>query len=539
MAGALDRGRECFRRHEWGESYRVLAAADSETPLHGRDLELLATAAFLSGHDASSDDAWARAHRFHLDQGMPLRAARCAFWLAFGLTNRGEMARAGGWLRRAGQLVEQDGSGCVERGYLIVPRALMDVRSGNADAAYETACEAIRIADEHRDPDLGTLARLVAGQARFLLGDATPGFALHDEAMVAVTTGEASPAVAGLAYCSVIAACHEMLDVRRAREWTAALTQWCAAQPDLVPYRGSCLVHRSQIMQLDGSWPEALAEAHRACDRLAGQFAAGPAFYQIGELHRLRGEFDRAEEAYRQANQWGHEPEPGLVLLRLARGQLAPAVAAVRRLLAESLPGPGRAEVLAAAVEVLLEVDEVAEARTAADELTALAGAADVQLLDALAAQAGGTVRLAEGVPGDALTSLRESWRSWRDLETPYHAARVRLQIGCALRALGDEDAAQMEFDAARTVFERLGATPDAGRAVHLAAGLVPKGGVLTGREVEVLRLVAAGKTNRETARELCLSEKTVARHLSNIYSKLNLPSRSAATAYAYDHGLV
>ena len=540
MAATLERGREGFRRHEWAESCTAFLEADGETGLEGTDLELLAVSAFLCGDDSVSDHAWKRAHRFYLDHDMPLPAARAAFWLAFGLINRGETAQASGWLGRAGELVGEHGHDSVEQGYLIIPRSLMDVRAGRADSATKGAEEAIRIANRHRDPDLGTLARLVAGHARFLIGEAERGFTLLDEAMLAVTSGEANPCVTGLAYCTVISACQEMFDLSRAREWTAALTDWCAAQPDLVPYRGLCLVHRSQIMQLDGAWPEALDEARKACERLADEPAAGSAYYQIGELHRLRGELTEAENAYRKANQWGHEPEPGLVLLRLAQGRLAAAEAGTRRLLAEWPPGPGRAEVLAAAVDVLLETEDLPGARAAADELAAMAAEADMPMLSALAAQAAGAICLAEGDAAAALRLLRRGWRIWRDLETPYHAARVRLMIGSACRVLGDDEAARMEFDSARWVFERLGAAPDVARAETLASGSrVPEGMLLTAREVEVLRLVAAGKTNREMARDLFLSEKTIARHLSNIYAKLDLPSRAAATAYAYDHGLV
>jgi DNA-binding CsgD family transcriptional regulator len=536
----LERGREAFHRHAWAECYQALTAADGEAGLEGTDLELLATVAFLCGDDAVSDDVWARAHHFYLERDMPLQAARCAFWLSFGLQNRGEGARAGGWLARAEQLVGDGHAESVEHAYLVVPRALRDVYAGRAEPAYRAASEVVRLADLHRDPDLGTLARLVAGHAQFLLGDPAAGFTLLDQAMVAVTTGEAGPTVAGMAYCSVIGACREMFDVRRAREWTAALTRWCEAQPDLVPYRGQCLVHRSQIMQLDGAWADALTEAHRACDRLADHPAAGTAYYQLGELHRLRGEFDLAEDAYRKANQFGHQPEPGLVLLRLTQGRVPQAEAGVRRLLAESPPGPGRAEILAAGVEVMLEAGRVQEASGAADELVEVAGAVDVPLLSALAAQASGAVLLAEGDAAAGLAALRRAWRIWRDLETPYNAARVRLLIGSALRTLGDEDAAQMEVDSARWVFERLGAAPDVARAEALVTPARARDGSgLTAREVEVLRLVAAGKSNREMAAELFLSEKTIARHLSNIYGKLDLPSRAAATAYAYDHGLV
>jgi ATP/maltotriose-dependent transcriptional regulator MalT len=293
-------------------------------------------------------------------------------------------------------------------------------------------------------------------------------------------------------------------------------------------------------MQLDGSWSDALTEVRRACDRLADTFTAGVAYYQLGELHRLRGEFTQAEAAYRTANQWGHQPEPGLALLRLAQGQTSAAESGVRRLLAEVAPGRGRAAVLDACVEVLLAAKQVGEARTAAEELREMADGVDVPLLSALAAQAGGAILLAEGNAAEALALLRRSWRIWRELETPYQGARVRLLLGTAFRELGDEDAAQMELDSARWVFDRLGAVPDLARVEALAGTPAPRTtSVLTVREVEVLRLVAAGRTNREVAGELFLSEKTVARHLSNIYAKLDISSRAAATAYAYDHDLV
>lgn len=540
VTATLERGRELFRERAWGECYARLSASDRDAPLAGTDLELLATAAFLCGDDAGSDEAWARGFHFYVENDLPLQAARCAFWLAFGLMNRGEMARGGGWLGRARQLVGEHGPESVERGYLIVPEARRQVLSGEPAEGFAAACEAIAIADRYHDPDLGTLARLVAGHAEFLLGEPTQGFALLDEVMVGVTEGEVSPVITGLAYCSVIDACRHMFDIRRAREWTSALTRWCEEQPDLVPYRGLCLVHRTQIMQLDGSWNDAIAEGHLACERLAEQPAVGAAFYELGELHRLRGEFGLAEEMFRKANQSGHRPEPGLVLLRLGQGRLDAAEAGVRRLLGEP-PAAAleRAQILDAGVEVLLEAGCAADARPAMEELTSLAREIDVPLLQALAAQAKGAVLLAEGAAREALAALRQAWLRWRDLETPYHAARVRLRIGCALRALGDEDSAQMEFDSARWVFDRLGAAPDVARAEALAKGSRAGGSVLTSREIEVLRYVAAGLTNREIAAELVLSEKTVARHLSNIYAKLDISSRAAATAYVYDHGLL
>lgn len=538
--GDLEPGRAAFRRHAWRTAVARLRSADGEAPLAGVDLELLATAAFLAGDDPGSDEAWSRAYHHYRQHDQPLPAARAAFWLGFGLLNRGEVAQANGWLARVEELVQGQAADCVERGYLILPRARMAALAGNPRPALAMASQALGLAERFADPDLATLARLLIGHARLLLGEGKHAFRALDEAMVAVTAGEVSPVISGLAYCSVIDACQEVLDIRRAREWTAALTRWCDDQPDLVPYRGLCLVHRSQILEFGGAWAEAVAQAELACERLGGQPVAGTALYQLGELHRLRGEYEQAEECFRRANQWGHRPEPGLILLRLAQGRTDAAEAGARRLLAELPPGPARARALDAYVAVLLERNHVAEAQRAADELAAFAAAGNIPMLLAIADHAIGAVLLVQGEPAEALTVLRKAWLQWRDLDNPYEAARVRVLIGRALRTLGDEDAAQMEFDSARWVFAQVGAAPDLARTDALTAEEQERAGSpLTARELEVLRLVAGGRTNRDIARDLFLAEKTVARHLSNIYGKLGISSRAAATAYAYDNGLI
>jgi DNA-binding NarL/FixJ family response regulator len=540
---ALAWGREAFGRRAWGEAYARLSEADHDASLELDDLERLAIVAHLVGQDDESAGVWERAHHACLRKGDARRAFRCAYWLAFGLLNRGEVARASGWVNRARRLLDDDQRECVEQGFLLHAMARQRFAEGDAATAYGLVTQAATIADHFEDPDLVCLTRLARGRALIHLGETAEGMALLDEAMVAVTTGEVSPLAVGPIYCAVIEACQEVWDLRRAREWTAALSHWCTAQPDLVPYRGQCMVYRAEIMRLRGEWTDAADETRRACERLGrplGQIGAGLAFYHRGELYRLRGEFAKAEEAYRQASRRGHEPQPGLALLRLAQGQVTAAAAAIRRAVAEAQDRVTRFNLLAAHVEIALAEGDVPAARAAADELAKIAANLDAPLPRAVAAGARGAVLLAGGEARDALAALRQAWSAWQELEAPYEAARVRVLIGLALRELGDDDTAAMELDAARWVFRHLGAAPDLARVEALSrTAAVRAAGGLTARELQVLRLVAAGKTNRAIADDLIISERTVDRHVGNILTKLGLSSRSAATAYAYEHALL
>lgn len=534
------RGRAAFERRMWDDAFAELSAARRERDLEVDDLERLAMAAYMAGRDDACAEAWVAAHRARLDRGEPERAARCAFWHALGLFFRGDLAPATGWVARGGRVLEESRRDCAERAWLEMLLALPPLFQGNADVDPRFV-EAGIIAERFADADATMFARLCRGYALILQGRIGEGAVLLDEAMVSVTADEVTPMLAGIAYCQVITLCRAVFDLRRAREWTEALTRWCDSQPGLVPFRGNCLVHRCEIFQLQGAWAEALDSARMACERLAGPPAwdsLGSAHYQLGEIQRMRGDLAEAEQSYRRASQAGRDPEPGMSLLRLAQGRLDLALSAIRRVLDETRDRLGRCRLLPASVQILLEGGDTAAARAAAEELAGIAAGFDSTYLDAVASQAIGAVLLAEGDPRAALMKLRTAQHAWRDLKAPREEACARLLIGAACQALGDGASARLEFESARGVLEELGAGPDLERLARLA-GSPEDRGPLSRREREVLVLVATGKTNRAIAADLFISEKTVARHLANVFSKLQLSSRAEATAYAFKHGLV
>lgn len=534
----LEQGRSAYGRRDWTEAHELLSRADGDGPLKPEDLERLAVAAFMIGREEVYEDALERAHRGYREAGDPQAAARAGLWLGMHLAERGEIAQASGWFGRAGRILDTVAN-CVERGYLLLPMGLQSLAAGDNEAAARVAEEAAAYAQRFGDRDLLTLAVHMQGRAVLRQGRVPEGLALLDEAMVAVSTDELAPQVTGLVYCSVISACRRVFALERAHEWTTALTDWCEAQPDMVAFRGQCRVFRSELMQLRGAWREALEEAGRVGEAGDGNASDGAAHYQQGEVYRLQGELAAAEEAYRRASRAGREPQPGLALLRMSQGELDAAAAAIRRALRETESALARVRLLPAFVEIMLETEDLEAAERGCVELQETADRFQTSALGTMAAQAGGALALAQGEPDRALGPLRSAWKGWRALETPYDAARARTLLGEACLALGDEDGGAMELEAARSTFEALGAVPD----VHRIDGLIrrrPPGQThgLTPRELEVMAQLATGKTNHAIAEALYISEKTVARHVSNVFRKLGLSSRSEATAYAYRHGL-
>jgi len=533
-AAQLERGRDAWERGAWRDAHEALSRADELAPLEADDVERLATAAYMLGRDEDYLHHLERAHHLHLDAAEPLPAARMAFWVGMHLMLGGNPGPGSGWLGRARRLVERHPEDCVERAYLMMPLAFQADAAGEFEVAAATAGEAAAIAERFGDRDALGLALQAQGQFLVAAGHVTEGLGLLDEAMVGVTAGELSPIVSGIIYCGVILVCQAAYEPRRAQQWTAALTRWCERQPDMVAFSGRCHVHRAEIMTLEGAWADALEEARSASRRAAQgnhRRALAEAAYVQGEVHRLRGEVDAAEAAYREASGHGREPQPGLALLRLQQGNTEAAVASIRRVLDGADAAPDRLRLLPACVEIMVGAGEVQAARVACDELAELAEGRELGILSAVVAHSRGAVALAAGEPATALPELRRAWRLWEEIDAPYEAARVRALVAIACSALGDRDAAGLEREAARRTFEALGAAADRHRTGD-AHGL-------TARELEVLRLVAAGRTNKAIAAELVLSERTVDRHVSNIFAKLGVSSRAAATAYAYQHRLV
>ena len=532
-----------FKRGMWSAAFDLMSGLDTHCRLDGNALESFAIAAYMTGRESTYLELLERAFGAFGAGAQPLRAARAAFWMGLTLMFRGEFGRGSGWLARSERLVNEHGIDCVEQGYVFLPRVESSLAKGDLLAADHYTSDAIRIGEKFADEDLLALGRHFKGRIQIESGD-IPGGLLHlDETMIAAADGKLSPIVTGLIYCSVIEICQKYQIQKRAREWTDALTGWCGKQPELVAFTGRCLIHRSEILIFDGQWTEAFAEAGAACRRLlAGpvEHHAGPAFYQEGEVLRLSGRFDEADESYRSASRLGFDPQPGLALMRLRQGKSRAALSCIKRTLASVRDAPGRIRLIPAAVEIMLSVGDLAAARQLCDELSRLAAQHASDAVEAASAEAIGDLCVAEGELEGALPSFGRAAELWRELHAPYQLSRLRLKIGQTCAALGDSEGARREVEAARDVFGKLGAEPDRKAAEALLRSLRQgTESVLTPRQTEILQLVAEGLTNREIAQRLGLSERTVDRHVSDTLTRIDVPTRAAATAFAISHGLI
>jgi DNA-binding CsgD family transcriptional regulator len=533
----LLQAREAFDRRDWALAFDGLRRSGDLSP---EDTMALATSAYLMGNVDEAVRALQAGYQDRIRNGDSLGAARSALWLGLVLNVRGEVAVGGGWVARAQRLLETEPEDVVERGFLLVHEFFQHLGRGDFVRAGDTAARVVEAGRRFRNHDLIAQGLMCQGRMMIYLGRVPEGLAVLDEAMVGISAGEVSPIIAGMVYCSMIEACQEVSDFSRAASWTSALTRWCETQPGLVPYTGQCSLHRGQIMRLHGAYDEALAEFVLAQRRYELEGTTAPAALALteqGDVLRIRGRLDEAEASYRQAAELGHEPQPGLSLVWLTRGRTTAAVSAIRRVLAEAEGPVRRSWMLPAAVEIMAAAGLLEDARRYAGELSEIASAFGNPAVRAMAAYAAANVALASGNVEDALGRARESSRLWGDIGSPYEAARARVLVARALRELGDHDSAAGEFAVARRAFAEVGAAPAAEELDRLLGR--PRPGGLTEREVEVLRLVAEGRSNHDIARALVLSQKTVERHLSNIFTKLGVPSRTAAAAYAHEHGLI
>ena len=529
--------REAYERGDWADALQGLRGKGG---LGADDTLALATSAYLMGKVDEAIRVLQGGYQDMIKNGNSLGAVRFGFWLALILNVRGDVAIGSGWVARGQRLLENEPADLPERAYLLIHNFFQYLERGDVAAALETAGRVVELARRAGNDDLVALGLMCQGRVKIYSGQVQEGLAVLDEAMVGISAGEASPIVAGMVYCSMIEACQEVSDFSRAASWTSALTRWCDTQPGLVPYTGQCSLHRGQIMRLHGAYDDALAEFALAQRRYRLEGTTAPAALALteqGDVLRIQGKLDEAETCYRQAAELGYEPQPGLALSWLARGRTPAAVSAMRRLLAETQGPVARSRMLPAAVQVMVAADLLDEARKHTRELTEIASVFGNPAVRAMAAYATGNVELASGHIAEALGQAREATRLWNDIGSPYEAARARVLVARALRELGDEDSATGELAVAGRAFAEVGAMP-AAQEVDKLLGRARPGG-LTEREVEVLRLVAEGKSNYEIAGVLVLSQKTVERHLSNIFSKLDVSSRTAAAAYAHDHGLM
>jgi DNA-binding CsgD family transcriptional regulator len=536
-AAHLARARELHGASRWEESCAEFTAADAVEPLAVEDLEAFAEAAQVS---ARGDEAAALLHRvfdLRVSAGELDAAAEVAFWLWWVLLNNNQFVQASGWLKQTSRTL---GAAMGNSLWLRIPEAMFQATTGHRSRAEQLLSAII---DEGQG-EVVPWALSMWGQTLIDQGRLDDGLDHLEEAMAILVDQDLSPRVTPWVYCAAVRGCCLARDFARARDWNRSMGRWLDSLSSLGgAYLGNCRIYRSQLMLLNGAWTEADDEIAAVCADLEGYtgWVGGHAFYQLGEVRRLRGEWDAAEDAYRRAAENGCPTQPGLALLRLAEGDIKAASAGIRRALTEVTATPDRLDLLKAATTIYLEQGNIDAARDAVAEFEKSTENLTTPVIKAELSGIQGALALSEGNPGSALPLLRLAAGTWHEQNAPHERARLNVLIGQACRALADEDGARLEFSAAQETFERLGAHPDLAQLARIVG--VPDAASashgLTRREIDVLWLIAQGHTNRAIANELHISERTVHRHVSNIFTKLDVDSRTAAVAHAIKNRIV
>lgn len=539
-AETIEAARSAYRRNDWSDATDLFLRADAARELGHDDLEALVWAAGICARDDVMLNALERLYAHFLDRADHENCARAGFWCGLRNMMIGEVSTGAGWLQRAGRHADKTAEDCVQRGYLVLPQVFMLRGKGEYDAAIAAAGRALAFGETAGDDDLVALAGSLKGGILLRLGRIDDGYGPIDEAMLLARQDRLTPLVKGVVYCEIVASCCRVQEMVRAREWTEVLDDWCRRNPQARAFNGVCQVHRAEVLQLEGKWAEAFAEAQRAGSGLKGtteQTALATAAYRRGEILRLRGRFDEAEKAYLSASEIAIDPQPGLALLRLAQGRADEAAAMIGRAIDTAPDMPRKAALLPAGIEIGLAAGDLEGCAALCAEMQAIAEHFGTEILARVADQGAGALALARGDTAAAIAALERARRHWSRFGAPYLAARLRLDIARGCTELGDTDTAAVELEAAEKVFVALDARPDLTR-LRAMRGPRERSG-LTERECEVLALLAEGRSNREVAADLGISPKTVNRHVENIFSKLGVSTRAAAVAEGLRNGVI
>ena len=524
---ALDRARTAYRSGDWATAREAFEAARRDVAATGADLRALASCEWWLGRQEAGLAHLEAAFRALTDEGDAMGAAEAALVVSLVRLNRGEMTVGIAWLRRARRVLADLPAG---RGhaYEVYLTASMDLDDTGALWSADSVSRMRELADTLRQPAVSALNAVMAGMHAIRAGRTVEGFAQLDEAMLCVVSDELDAEWGGDVLCTTIHVCHELADFRRMADWTRATEAWCAARGAHVVYAGVCRVHRLELQSASGEWDAAEAALQRACEDLGSDhpWVAGEGWNQLGEIRRLRGDAAGAREAYRRASEAGVDPVPGEALLVLAEGDTERAAAMIAAML-ETRDRVGRARLLRPAIEIALAGGRSLQAEQLLDELENDARAFGSDGFQAWAAHARGMILIHAGDAAGSIGRLHEALDRFRRLGQPWEQANVLCWLATAQELRGEQALAAQLREQAGAIFDRLGAPP-----VVVRSAAAEDGGPLTSREREIVELVAQGKANRQIADELFISEKTVSRHLANIYVKLDVGSRTAAAAW-------